>query len=263
MLLISLISITLGCTRLILQYEFDNDTDWETEQSEHFMYHYRSTSSTGNDIERVIGLCEGMYASVVDTLGVDFNEIINIYIYKYGESKFALHDYREGKSIDPVSMSIYTVDTGTNLAQYEIAQIITKRVIGPAGTEMMNNGLAVALSNNYMNISISAWMRFVANNRKEIDINELLYDADKYKNVKVDDRISKAYRLSNSNVDFYTAQTGCFARYLLDKTGIDMTVEFYETEASEFIVKLESVLGMTIQQINFEYSQFLHMQYDN
>jgi len=231
-LVLGLIGVSSGCTRLACT--FQNDLDWKLQQSEHFIFYFRANSLAERDIHRIIPEKETGFHTIINRLNVHFNGVIHYYMYNPEERGQIGADGHANAAFE----TVYEIYSGYLTGCHETAHVIAQQTIGSGKTQMMLEGLAVALAGPYRgNNLISEMMSDYKRSNRLIPVHELIANPGKY-----------------DEGPFYV-QGGSFVNYLLEKYGSDKIKRLYTTNRDEFAAVFGTVYSIDLNQVEIEYFQ--------
>lgn len=97
-----------SCSAIIGNNGFNPGGNWESIISEHLICYYRADSFAEQNIEQIVKTEEEAYQHIINTLDVEYGDIISIYIYNSPED--AGWDYVQGKAYckEKIAVGIYS-----------------------------------------------------------------------------------------------------------------------------------------------------------
>jgi hypothetical protein len=219
-----------GCTRLVASYI--DDGPWLVRQTEHFTFRYRPVSYAVSAMPQLSDEAEAGYAQVCQRLEVSFDGVVLYYLYNPDEAD---EIGVQGGFAYPEFMTIRQTYAGGPFGTHELVHVLADRTIGVMGSNLMDEGLAVALDGRYRGRPIAEWMAGYVAAGDVIAIDDLLFHPDRYPESR-----------------FYP-QSGSFVRYLLERFGPAGVKRVFTVVPDDYRAAFTAAFGVDLDTVWGEY----------
>lgn len=212
--------------------------EWLTHETEHFTFYYLPDTNAAEAIDDIAEEHEAVYGDIVQTLKVNYDEMIHFYLYPSREALYRSTARESGHAITDASEvhSLWISEDERQSTGHEMTHIITAQAVGEPSEALLGEGIAVCLDHSGNKPHVVAARLLKA--KRHIVLEDMLGDAWFEKDAEV------AY-----------AQSGSFACYLLEKNGAKKFKQIY-VEA-DFISALKHIYGANLSALEKKWLEML------
>jgi hypothetical protein len=217
---------------------FSDDGNWKVAESPHFIFHYRSGSDAERDLARIVVAAEQDYLAVTTILDVQFNAVINYYIYRHDEGNaLGLNSTAHADTRIFTIYQPYDSDypSAGSLGRHEMVHVIAQHALGRVQLPVLSEGLAVAVEGRFGSAPVDAWTRMACDNDALLSVRAMLDHPDDY-----------------PDLQFYP-QAGSFVGYLLKRYGPAPLKRLYPVSYDAFDSEFTRLFGQTLEDVEREY----------
>jgi len=147
------VQFLVSCSRINAPEGFIRDINWEMTESEHFIFYYRDGSYAKRNIDSIINIEENAYKHILNSLQLQYNGIISIYIYNSPEDagwdRVKALAYPRTETVEAIYSPVGKSIGVKGVACHEIAHVITWNTLGEPGTLFLSEGVAVAMDGEW------------------------------------------------------------------------------------------------------------------
>jgi len=246
-----------GCTDFFAKVEPHND--WVVSEEGRIILHTRpegfstTASPDPGDINMLLDNQNFYLQMITDTLGLQYNGKVLIYLFNTDEALDAIGTQNGGHSMPDRSAIFYAFrrpawfDVNgrlTFMGAHEMVHVVTHREFGKPFTKMMSEGYATAIDGAYGRRSTSSgtivaktvkqWMIEHYEAGQVLDPMEMLHEGDFPENI-------------------YYPNAAFFIEYLWNRFGIETINKLFTIPASTFENRFRFLTGITFQQAAADY----------
>ncbi|MBN2615974.1 MAG: hypothetical protein JXR71_09805 [Bacteroidales bacterium] len=261
---ILLLIFLTGCTKFMVDIRKDNH--WLVKEKGNIVVYYRPSGTaeapapTTRQAEKIADNQNRYLQDLNDTLHLNFNEKVLVYLFNQSEAKELIGTDGGGHAVPDVNSFYFTfinlgffdgVDTAY-IGSHELVHVVTHKLLGLPGTRMMSEGYAVALSTGYgytydndsgiIRKSIDRWMQQYYAEERILSPYGLLNQAD------LPERI------------FYP-NAGSFVRYLINQYGTIRVNKLFPVEKNAFDKACKEFLNKDLSTIADDYRIYCNHRY--
>ena len=143
----------VSCSRISAPEGFKRDVNWEMTRSEHFIFYYRAGSFAERNMDSIIDIEEYAYEHILNSLQLQYNGIISIYIYDSPEDagwdRVKAIAYPRVETVEAIYSPVGKSIGIEGAACHEITHVITWNTLGEPGTQFLSEGVAVAMDGEW------------------------------------------------------------------------------------------------------------------
>jgi hypothetical protein len=263
-IIIALMAGLSACTDFFARV--DKQNDWLVSEQEQIVLHTRpanfsfTESPNQSDLDLLLHNQNYYIQMICDTLGVEFNEMVLIYLFNSDEALDAIGTQTGGHAIPDRSAiyysfvkPAYTDIRGmlTYMGAHEMVHIITHRLLGKPFSKMMSEGYATAIdgafglkfsgSENLMAKPVSQWMNEHFANNLVLTPDQLLFDTDQSESV-------------------YYPNAAFFISYLWQRFGVETINHLFLTPSNHFKNRFRQITGLSFDLVANDYLEFVEEQ---
>ena len=234
------------------------DQNWEIRETEHFYIHVRPNSAAARDIEFIISRLEEGFQKAVNYLQVQYRSKIMFFVYS------SLQDKEQNSGFSGSGMAWPSLESGAGfyessqqygaIGPHELVHILVYWTVGMQTSVALDEGIAVAVTGNYMRSSeypdgipvhIAASQ---LNSMQMLKPINTMFDNQAWETVHDQDHV------------LYYNQSGSFVAYLVERYGIQSFKQFYtRASANEYKNSFRQIYGLSIDDFYQQWILFLSM----
>lgn len=245
-----------SCTEFISQV--DRQENWRVQKSgDIVLYHrppgYGSSPSPDNQQVRIILNNQNTYCEAIqDSLGVDFNDRVLIYLYNEDEADGLIGTSTGGHSIPKYNTFYYTFMTPVKemtdnfgienpvIGAHELVHVITHRALGYPGTRMMSEGYAVWLDGTYGGYPVE---NIIVKYREEEPAKIMSPD--------------QLLQETITRESVYYPNCGMLTRFMVNRYGVEKINHLFTTGRKNFKEQFKELTATSWSEMSRDYGSFI------
>ena len=152
-LVIAILLSVVSCSRIFAPDGYDSDENWQIDESEHFIFYFRANSFAEQHMDSIKVIEEAAYRHIVRALSIDYQGVISIFIYDSpqdaGWEKIGGRAYSRTETVEAIYSPAGKSIGVKGAACHEITHVMTWNALGEAGTQLLSEGMAVAMDGEW------------------------------------------------------------------------------------------------------------------
>ena len=221
---------------------------------------YSVSGSPNEEQIRLILQNQNNFIKVInDTLGLNYNGKVSIYLYNYDEALEKIGINGGGRALTDKQVICYAFDgklmyysnwkISDFMGLHEMVHIVSISQLGKGGTRLMTEGYAVAIDGSYaaykdkdgnmIRYLITEWIDASVKANKVYSPSELLLNPD------------------NFPEEVFYPQSGYFVNWLLNKFGSTKINQLFTSKREHFKTDFYNITGTNFNEIEEEYLNYI------
>ncbi len=265
---IFIIAFSIGCTDFFASLEKHHD--WIVTEEGNIVLHSRpkgfsnSASPDENIINSILANQNFYYYLILDSLKLNYNDKVLIYLYNHDEAQDAIGTNSGGSIMASRSTIYYSFMIGSYkdlfwrdayIGSEKMVKLITQRSLGSNYTRLMYDGYAVAFSGSFGKAydenqeiiianPVSDWMNIHHINNHILSPEQLLYE-------------------TGWDNDIYIPNAGFFIRFLWKMYGVAEVNKLFNLNSDNIVSKIPEIFGVSFEELSDDYEKYLESVLDN
>jgi hypothetical protein len=261
-----LLMVFSSCTDFFAS--LDKHKEWVVTELGNVILHTRpqdysnSQSPDEQTISSILRNQNFYYTLIKDTLGLQYDEKVLIYLFNHDEALDAIGTNTGGYSMSERSTIYYTFllasykdvyNRNAYIGCHEIVHLLTHRALGNNYTRMMNEGYAVAFAGSFGRTydeveeivtarTINDWMQFHYRNNNILTPHQLLFEPDKPDEV-------------------FCPNAGFFISFLWQNYDISKVNKLFNLSGENIYSMLTGILGKPFEEISEDYMDYVELTF--
>mgnify|MGYP006896934607 FL=1 len=245
-----------SCTEFISQV--DRQEDWRVKKSGDIVLYHRppghgsAPSPDNQQVQFILNNQNTYYGAIQDSLDIDFNDRVLIYLYNEDEADDLIGTSSGGHSIPKYNTFYYTFMTSVKemtdnfgienpvIGAHELVHVITHRALGYPGTRLMSEGYAVWLDGTYGGYAVDS---IIVKYREEEPAKIMSPD--------------QLLQESITRESVYYPNCGLLTRFLVHRYGVEKINQLFTTGRKNFKEQFNELTATSWSEMSREYGSFI------